>query len=145
MLVRHAMNANLDAAVASLSGVRAARNHQFDLWSVRGPAMAQLGMDVVKSGRTSAVTSGRVTGVEGTPKISYGSIGERQIRHVATVTPTGAGELSEPGDSGSFWIDEATRDVVGLHFAGNAPGQPEEALMIDIIPILDALNVDLLI
>jgi endonuclease G len=51
--------------------------------------------------------------------------------------------VSAAGDSGSLWLDESTMRVIGLHFAGS--NQPERALALDIQPVLDALNVDLLI
>lgn len=144
-LVRHGMAVNVDAALAELRGDRDVVNDQFELGPVQGTTVAQLGMDVVKSGRTTGVTRGRVTGVEGTQKMNYGAIGNRLIRDVVTVGPLGSGEVSLPGDSGSLWLDDASRKVVGLHFAGNVAGQPEEALMIDISSILDALQVDLLV
>lgn len=143
-LVRHAMGSNLDAAVAVLSGERPAVNYPLDLSPVRGYALAQLGMYVKKSGRTTGVTQGVVTGVEGTQRMYYAGVGYRMIKRVFTVTP-GDRELSLGGDSGSFWIDESTMHAVGLHFGGNAAGMPEQALAIDIGPILDALGVDLLV
>lgn len=142
MLDRDAMGSNLDAAVATLGDERPVVNGQWGLHPVRGPTLAQLGMWVGKSGRTSGVTRGLVTGVEGTQRAYYPAAGYRVIRHVISITP-GDAELSLPGDSGAFWIDEATNRVVALHFAGNQPGQVEEALAIDIGPILDALRVDL--
>jgi hypothetical protein len=141
-LDRDAMASNLDAAVARLGDERPVVNEQWGLRPVRGATLAQLGMLVVKSGRTSGVTRGVVTGVEGTQRTHYTGAGYRVIRHVISITP-GDAELSLPGDSGAFWIDEATNKVVALHFAGNQPGQTEEALAIDIGPILDALGVDL--
>jgi endonuclease G len=141
-LDRDAMASNLDAAVARLGDERPVVNGQWGLHPVRGSTVAQLGMLVGKSGRTSGVTRGMVTGVEGTQRAYYAAAGYRVIRHVISITP-GDAELSLPGDSGAFWVDEATNKVVALHFAGNQPGETEEALAIDIGPILDALGVDL--
>jgi endonuclease G len=142
-LVRHGMASNVDAAVAELTGPRGVALAPVGLFPVQGTTLAQLGMTVVKSGRTSCVTRGVVTGVEGTQLMYYSGIGSRLIRHVVSITP-GDHELSLPGDSGSLWIEEASMNAVGLHFAGNVPGQPEEALAIDIDRVLDALQVDLL-
>jgi endonuclease G len=140
-LSRHAMASNLDAAVAELTSDRQLINDQFDLAPVRGVGWAQVGMDVIKSGRTTAVTRGRVTGVEGTARMPYSGV-KRLIRNVMTIEPRRRGpQVSAGGDSGSFWLDEETKNVVGLHFAGG--DDPEHALAIDMQPILDALNVDL--
>src|SRR5262245_7347162 len=141
-LDRNAMTSNLDAAVATLGDERPIVNGPWGLRPIRGSALAQLGMSVEKSGRTSGVTRGVVTGVEGTKRTYYAGAGYRVIRHVISITP-GDPELSLPGDSGAMWIDEATTKVVALHFAGNQPGHTEEALAIDIGPVLDALGVDL--
>ena len=100
-------------------------------------------MDVVKSGRRTNITYGRVTGVEGTSTMTYAGV-RRLIRNVITIDPQpDRFEVSAGGDSGSFWLRQATMEVVGLHFAGS--NRPERALAIDMKPILDALNVDLLV
>ena len=66
----------------------------------------------------------------------------RLIRNVITIDPRDAlSQVSTGGDSGSFWIDEETSSVVGLHFAGS--DRPERALAIDMQPILDVLKVDI--
>jgi hypothetical protein len=140
-LSRHAMDANLDAAVAELTGARQLINAQFGLAPVKGVTWAQLGMEVVKSGRKTDLTYGRVTGVEGTAKMRYSSV-YRTIRNVMTIEPRLAlSQVSAGGDSGSFWLEEETMHAVGLHFAGG--DRPERALAIDMHPVLDALNVDL--
>jgi endonuclease G len=141
-LSRHAMASSLDAAVAQLTGSRQLVNDQFDLDPVTGVGWAQLGMEVIKSGRKTDVTYGRVTGVEGTIRISYSGV-QRLIRNVITIEPSRGPEVSAGGDSGSFWLEEETMHAVGLHFAGG--NQPERALAIDMQPVLDALNVDIAI
>ena len=136
-----AMATNLDAAVAKLTGLRALINDQFGLSPVKGVGWAEPGMAVKKSGRGSDITHGRVAGVEGTARLNYSGV-DRLIRNVMTIEPRDAAlQVSAPGDSGSFWIDEETMNVVGLHFAGS--GDPERALAIDMQPILDALKVDM--
>jgi hypothetical protein len=139
---RHAMESSLDAAVAKLTGDRPLVNKQFGLDPavVNGVAWAQLGMEVVKSGRTSGVTRGRVIGVEGSLKMTYDGV-SRVIRNVMEIEPREGRTVSEPGDSGSFWLDEETMCAVGLHFAGG--DYPERALAMDMQPVLDALKIDL--
>jgi len=139
---RDAMAHSLDAAVARLNGSRQAINDVLELGPVRGVARAELGLEVVKSGRRTGVTHGVVTALEGTARIVYGSQA-RVIRHVITVEPRHRfEEVSAPGDSGSWWLDSKSRKAVGLHFAGS--NGPERALAIDMPEVLDALGVDLL-
>jgi hypothetical protein len=138
-LFHHAMDSNLDAAVAKLTGNRNLINNQFGLGPVKGVRWAHPGMEVVKSGRRTDVTRGLVTGAEGTARMNYRGI-YRLIRNVITIEPRLGAEVSAGGDSGSFWLEEETMNVVGLHFAGG--NRPERALAIDMQPILDALNVD---
>jgi endonuclease G len=137
---RHAMDSDLDAAVAEFTSNRQFINDQLGLEPVRGVGWAQLGMDVVKSGRRTGVTYGRVIGVEGLTKMSYRGI-NRVIRNVITIEPPQGLEVSAGGDSGSFWLDRNRMEVVGLHFAGS--NYPESALAIDMHPILDELDVDI--
>jgi hypothetical protein len=98
-------------------------------------------MDLVKSGRTSGITNGRVTAIEGVARITYGSL-DRIIRQVVTIDPrTSVEQVSAPGDSGYWWLDAASMNVIGLHFAGSAT--PERGLAIDMPSVLDALNIDI--
>lgn len=141
-LERDAMSANLDAAVATLNGSRRLSNDQLGIGSVKGVGRATIDMEVKKSGRTSRVTSGRVTGVGGTQRITYGWL-ERVIRDVVTIEPLAPGDppVSQGGDSGSWWVDSATREAVGLHFAGS--DYPSRGLALDMQEVLNALNVEI--
>ena len=145
-LTRDAMSVNLDAAVAALTGARRLINEQFGIGPVRGVGQPRVGMQVIKSGRRSNVTVGRVTSVnEGIAKMRYGSL-ERTILKVMTIKPLPAREgdqVSGGGDSGSWWLDAETGNAVGLHFAGQ--DQPETALAIDMQSVLNALNVDIVL
>lgn len=141
-LSRHVMSSNLDAAVAELTGDRQLINEQLELGPVRGVGWAQIGMAVVKSGRQTGVTRGQVTAIEGTLKINYSGV-DRLIRNVLTIEPRLGPEVSAGGDSGSLWLQESSMRAVGLHFAGS--DYPERALAIDLHPVLDALNVNLVV
>lgn len=141
-LTRDAMAVNLDAAVATLNGSRQGVNDQLDLEPVAGVGQAELGMQVVKSGRTSGVTYGRVTAIEGIARMPYGFL-DRLIRHIVTIEPRSSfEEVSAAGDSGAWWLDQATGRAVGLHFAGS--NFPERGLALDMPAVLDALNVDIM-
>ena len=141
---RHAMSAGLDAAVARLTGTRRLINDQYDLGRVSGVGWADLGMEVVKSGRKTNVTYGVVTAIEATVKMTYRGGIERLIQNVVTIEPRAPlREVSAGGDSGSLWCDSETMRAVALHFAGT--DDPERALAMDIQPILDVLNVDMVV
>jgi endonuclease G, mitochondrial len=138
-LTRDAMSANLDAAVATLTGNRKLVNEQLGIGPVTGVGQAEFGMEVVKSGRTTQKTYGRVTGIDGVMKIRYGYL-ERVIHYVTTISQRTAGEpVSSGGDSGSWWIEPMTRQVIGLHFAGS--DDPERGSALEMQAVLDALNV----
>jgi endonuclease G len=140
-LCRDGMSQDIDAAVARLTGSRELVNHVYGLGPIRGQSWAHLGMEVVKSGRRTGVTYGRVTGIGGTARIPYRGV-RRTIRSVMTIEPRIAqGQVSARGDSGALWLEQETMHAVGLHFAGG--NRPEHALAIDLQTALDALNVNL--
>jgi hypothetical protein len=140
-LVRNAMDSHLDAAVARIAGERQLINDQYDLGSVSGVVRPELGMRLVKSGRRTAITYGQVTAIEGIAKMRYDSL-DRVIEHVLTIEPeNGFGLVSGPGDSGAMWLEEDTLRAVGLHFAGS--DYPERALAMELQPVLNALEVDI--
>lgn len=139
-LEKDAMGVNLDAAVATLIGRRRLLGEQVDLGPVTGTGNWQLGLPVVKSGRGSHVTRGRIVEIESVARIRYGYL-ERVIRDVMIIDPLYGGELSRPGDSGSWWLNEATMEAVGLHFAGS--DMPERALAMNMRSVLDALGVEI--
>jgi len=139
-LTRDAMSVNLDAAVATLTSGQAIVNDQLDLGSVTGVGSPELGMQLVKSGRRTGITYGRVTAIEGVARLPYGSL-QRVIRSVITIDPRSSFEpVSGPGDSGAWWLDADTLQVVGLHFAGSE--MPERGLALEMQTVLDALSVD---
>lgn len=142
-LTRDAMAANLDAAVAALTGRRELVNDQLQLGPVRGVGSAELDMRTVKSGRRTAVTHGAVVGIEGEAKLTYSGV-QRVIRRVISIEPPHAGgEVSAGGDSGSWWLEMKSRRAVGLHFAGS--DAPETALAMDMPAVLNALDVAVVI
>lgn len=139
-LARHAMDQGIDAALATLTGERPYSSEELGIGPVSGSAAPMLGMRLVKSGRTSGITHGVVTGIEGIQTLSYRGL-PRIVRHVMHISqdPSG-GTVSAPGDSGSWWLDESTHRAVGLHFAGN--DEPEYGLAIAMPYVLEALDVD---
>ena len=77
-----------------------------------------LGMQVGKTGRTTQLTSGRITAVGVTINVNYG--GGRVGHFVDQVAVRAAsGDFSQGGDSGSLiWTWDARRAPVALLFAG---------------------------
>jgi endonuclease G len=140
-LERHAFNDGIDAAVARLTGVRGWVNDQMEIGPVTGSATPALDMQVIKSGRTSGVTYGVIDGLEGEYPIYYGGTWHT-IKHVHRIVPqVGKSEVSRPGDSGSWWLEQPTGKAVALHFAGQ--NDPETALGIAMPQVLEALNVEI--
>jgi len=122
-LKRWRLNRNADAALARLTGVRPYTRDILGLNPIVGMDVPALGMQVVKSGRTTKVTKGRIDGVAFSFTMGYNDgttqTFEDQIHIVPRPPwPERDYEISEGGDSGSLWINEATGMAVGLHFAG---------------------------
>jgi len=134
---RSVMHAGLDAAV-----IKTHLPHQkHDIGDVTGVMVPQLGQRVIKFGARTGVKSGIVTGVlgymmqreTGIPKI---------VGPVVQITPqTPDEQICAPGDSGSWWLESATRRAVALHFAGS--DNPNSALALSMPEVLAALDVQI--
>ena len=74
------------------------------------------GMPLIKSGRTTGVTTGTVQSINATVLVSYGS--ECGTARFVGQAITNAG-LGAGGDSGSVVLNGNTRAPVGLYFAGS--------------------------
>jgi endonuclease G, mitochondrial len=125
-----------DCAVASVVQ-RKLSPEQIDLGvAVQKIGKPELGDVMVKSGRTTDVTYGRVSRVEALFKLSYSGMGEQTIggfeiepdpKHHAV-----GNEISKGGDSGSAWLavdkrtGKTTNVMLGLHFGGDAEGSDGE-------------------
>lgn len=82
------------------------------------PIAPALGMAVGKSGRTTQLTSGRITGIGATVNVNYGGGRVAQFRDQISIQ-AGSGNFSAGGDSGSsIWTSDSARRPVGLLFAG---------------------------
>jgi hypothetical protein len=123
----------LDAALA-----RPLKNNMIDpvilgIGRVSGMSLASPGMLVQKSGRSSALTRGRIALIETTVNVSFG--GGRLARFHGQIASSA---MADPGDSGSLLLD-GSKKAVGLLFAGSR----KATLFHPIKPVLDALNADL--
>jgi len=147
-LAKWRLNKDMDAAVAKLTGDRYYVRDIIGLHPVSGMEGAQLGMNVVKSGRTTGNTEGIVDGVSLSTSINYGgstgTVAFRDMMHIVPRPPWPSVdyEVSAGGDSGSVWINEGTGKAIGLHFAGETDASPtaENAIACPIIPVADALD-----
>lgn len=81
----------------------------------KGTVEATLRMDVVKSGRTTQTTAGRVAGIDVTVAVGYGASGTAYYRNQILTT-----NMSQGGDSGSLLLSRAERKATGLLFAGSS-------------------------
>lgn len=95
---------------------------------VKKLAEVELGDVVVKSGRTTEVTFGKVTRIDIVINVPYGlpagnvDIGCFEIG-IHDAIPPSTGEISSKGDSGAAWMivkagNKASDVLAGLHFAG---------------------------
>ncbi|MCC5887703.1 MAG: hypothetical protein JJT88_14810 [Gammaproteobacteria bacterium] len=102
------------------------------------PVWARPGMSVGKSGRTTQLTSGRVTAIGATIRVNMGD------GRVATFEDQIAvrgfrGDFSAGGDSGSLiWTWDEARAPVGLLFAGGGG----TTFANPIATVLDTLDID---
>jgi len=97
-------------------------------------ATASVGMNIVKSGRTTGVTTGTVTAVNATVLVNYGvgcgtAVFTNQIMTSA--------DLGDSGDSGSVVLESSTLRPVGLYFAGSAL----QGIMNPILQVYKSLGV----
>jgi endonuclease G len=148
-LVRSHLGVAGDCAIAAIEGRRLAAEIAGLGVAVEKIAEAQLDDEVIKSGRTTGVTRGRVTRVHVTSRIDYGAAGAQDIggfeiepdpRH-----PARGGEISMGGDSGAVWLkvvrNRPTSTMLGLHFAGEVGAAPEHALACNASAVFEKLGI----
>jgi hypothetical protein len=104
----------VDAALAEPLDMRLAVASAVGLGIPTGTAEATLDLEVVKSGRTTQTTTGRVIDVDATVAVNFGG-GVGYFRNQILTTNMSAG-----GDSGSLLMSRDARAAVGLLFAGSS-------------------------
>ncbi|UCG02732.1 MAG: hypothetical protein JSW11_01825 [Candidatus Heimdallarchaeota archaeon] len=100
---------------------------------------------VVKSGRTTEITRGKIINIDATVTVGYApflGIGTKYAQfenQLLIETPEGENRFSAGGDSGSVvFVDDGQRKVCGLLFAGNKEGTYTYANQIDdVLRLLD--------
>ena len=108
---------------------------------------AVLGSVVWKSGSRSATTRGMVDSVTFASNVSYesedtisGTVNYTNQVHVTQITGMEQ-PLSQGGDSGSVWVDMATKRAVALNFAGDLPDAGTEGVGNPIRAVVDRLQI----
>jgi hypothetical protein len=104
----------VDAALATARDQRDVIASIVNIGIPRGTVEATLGMEVVKSGRTTETTTGKVIGIDVTAAVNYG-VGIGYFRNQIMTTNMSAG-----GDSGSLLLSRNGREGTGLLFAGSS-------------------------
>jgi hypothetical protein len=125
---RNAISSNLDAAVAKFNEVVSVTSQQPGIESVVGSAIPQLGLKTIKSGNGTGITRGIITGILG---YSIHQINNEDCIigpsfHISS--ESGEQKICDFGDSGAWWLEQATLRAVGLHFAGDENSQSALAL-----------------
>ena len=104
----------VDAAVARPTSSRNVTASIIGQVIPQGVDQAFVGVPVIKAGRTTQITSGRVLATNATVNVNFGQLGVAIFRHQIITTGMAAG-----GDSGSLLMD-GNLNAVGLLFAGSA-------------------------
>ena len=108
-----------------------------DIGVVTGIAEPKVGMEVLKRGRTTEVTHGKIESIDNIVNVNMGD-GDYAIFEDQTIISGIGGKFSAGGDSGSLILDKSRR-AVGLLFAGN----DSITIANDINNVLKALDVRL--
>ncbi|MCL5040197.1 MAG: S1 family peptidase [Firmicutes bacterium] len=103
----------VDAAVARPTDGASISEEIMELGRVQGITEPQVGMKVLKSGRTSGVTSGEIRVLKASIKVLMGDVGFALFSDQFVTSPMG-----QPGDSGSLVLTEDMK-AVGLLAAGS--------------------------
>lgn len=125
----------VDAALAVPEDLRNVIASIVALGIPKGVTEATLGLEVVKSGRTTQTTGGKVTGIDATIAVGYGGGRVGYFRDQILTTNMSAG-----GDSGSLLLSRADRKATGLLFAGSE----KVTVHNNITNVLSALGVELI-
>jgi hypothetical protein len=141
-LCRAALSGSVDGAAVLLTPKRSYRPSIVDIGAVTGSVVATRGTVVRKRGRTTGLTTGRITSVDATVLTDYrDGLGVRVLRDQLRIEVVGGGVMGDYGDSGAAVVDPDNR-VVGLYVAGNPSGTV--AFASPIGKVLDELDVDLI-
>ena len=103
----------IDGAVAKPKSKEIIKEEIIGVGKVKGKVQPELGMKVIKSGRTTGVTSSIIKAIDVTIEVRLSDNASTYFSDQIL-----ADSFSRPGDSGSLVVDENNR-AVGLLFAGS--------------------------
>jgi len=101
---------------------------------------AELNMLVSKCGRTTQLTRGRITDVNATMRVGYGTSGTAIFQKQIIIQSLDSNQFSQGGDSGSIIVNESNQPVA-LLFAGS----PSHTIANPIETVLAKLGVNIVI
>ncbi len=104
----------VDAALALPTNQKKVISSIAGLGIPKGTVEAALGMEVIKSGRTTEITKGKVIGMDATVAVKYGSRIAYFRNQIITTN------MSQGGDSGSVLLSRDGYKATGLLFAGSS-------------------------
>lgn len=128
----------VDAAIAAPISPEMVSAEIIDIGTPVGITDPTLGMSVMKSGRTTCLTHGKVDTVDLTIKVSYGTGKTALFVNQIGIQPD-EGKFSAGGDSGSAILD-TKKQLVGLLYAGDDSGY---TIANRISDVFDALTITL--
>ncbi len=103
-----------DCAIAEVLDLQDMDQEILGIGEVQGIKEVELGMPLIKSGRTTGVTTGTVDQIDVTVNVGFGG-GKMAIFTDQVIT----GPISQPGDSGSLILTDNDHKALGLLFAGS--------------------------
>jgi hypothetical protein len=116
-LIDAGLTDHVDASIATLNTDTRFSNEILGIGAIRGTTPAAMGMPIVKYGQTSGLTTGTVTQTNEPPFTR--SDGARFVGQIRVAPSAPSTTMSEPGDSGSVYVNANTRGIVGLNHAGS--------------------------
>ncbi len=122
----------VDCAVAKPVSKEVVENSILEIGQIKGIAEAEIGVTVVKSGRTTGLTESRIRAIDSTVRVRLDP-----LREAIFTDQIVADAFSEGGDSGSLVLDKENR-VVGLLFAGSN----RATICNKISNVLEQLNIE---
>lgn len=122
----------VDAAIARPLDKRDVIASIKNLGIPKGTEEATLSMPVIKTGRTTQTTANKVTSVNATVAVNFGSAGVAYFKN-QFMTP----DMSNGGDSGSLLLSRNNKKAIGLLFAGSS----QVTIFNNIHNVMMALNV----
>ncbi|SDC55134.1 MULTISPECIES: hypothetical protein [unclassified Candidatus Frackibacter] len=133
--LRNSEKANIvDCAVAKPVDPDKIVDKVLQLGRIEGVVEPEVGMRIVKSGRTSGITRAKIKAINATVEVNV-SAAERAVFDDQII----AEPFSKPGDSGSLVLDTNNR-AVGLLFAGSS----KSTICNRITNVMDKLGVEML-